>query len=253
MEESDQEGVENGSIDLTWTSPGDDNDIGKVNNYVVKYSTAKIVEATWNTSYTYTFGQSWIPQSAGNLEENTITGLIPGAKYYVAIKSQDEVPNTSEISNSPLAFAQVMILSVSVIQPSHDFGIISVSTMVVIYSSTTVINDGNVPVTYSLHCSSSVPTNWAPVSTAPSNNAQFRLLGIFNGSVKPSSAEFNSLDDYLTLTPRAATSDIFSNNETGDNVSINTIRGLWFRIETPLPNPVSTQQTITVTITAEQP
>ncbi|MFC2061570.1 DUF2341 domain-containing protein [Elusimicrobiota bacterium] len=101
-----EEGSDNGEIDIQWTAPGDDADVGQAAKYIVKYSAVKINEASWNASYTHAFGQDWTPQSAGNTEQHTVSGLVPGGKYYIAIKAQDETPNTSAISNSPFAYAQ---------------------------------------------------------------------------------------------------------------------------------------------------
>lgn len=46
-----------------------------------------------------------MPQTAGNSESFIVSGLIPGQTYYFAIKTQDEIPNTSGLSNSPNAIA----------------------------------------------------------------------------------------------------------------------------------------------------
>ncbi|MFC2048738.1 hypothetical protein ACFLR5_00790, partial [Elusimicrobiota bacterium] len=105
-------GIEKGEVDIEWTAPGDDDTEGSATKYIVKYSSlAKINEAAWDAGDTHTFEQSWIPQSAGNNEQYTITGLIPDIKYYAAIKTEDERPNTSVISNSPSDFAQSDLVS----------------------------------------------------------------------------------------------------------------------------------------------
>jgi hypothetical protein len=88
------------SITLSWTAPGDDGDIGNANGYVVKYfASGEITESNWDSATNYI--QSWTPSSPGSTENYVISGLSPGTEYWFAIKAYDEVPNHSDISNSP--------------------------------------------------------------------------------------------------------------------------------------------------------
>ncbi len=87
------------SIKLTWTSPGDDTNSGTASTYDVRYSTSAITEGNWASATTVTGEPS--PQAAGNTEFFTVNGLSGTTTYYFAIKTSDEVPNTSAISNSP--------------------------------------------------------------------------------------------------------------------------------------------------------
>lgn len=86
-----------GTLDLSWTAPGDDTFSGYAQSYIVKYSTMSFNESNFNAATTYL--QSWPPANLGQLEVKTLTGFLGGTTYYFAIKAQDEVPNTSDISN----------------------------------------------------------------------------------------------------------------------------------------------------------
>jgi hypothetical protein len=89
-----------GEVELTWTAPGDDGGAGTATTYIVRYADSPIVsEFGWLAAIDVD-GEP-IPQPAGSSESMTVSGLTPGQTYYFAIKTQDEVPNTSGLSNSP--------------------------------------------------------------------------------------------------------------------------------------------------------
>jgi hypothetical protein len=85
------------SIVLNWTAPGDDGSTGTATQYDIRYSTATITEANWSSA-TQAAGEP-TPKTAGSAETYTLYGLQPNTGYYVAIKTADEVPNWSAISN----------------------------------------------------------------------------------------------------------------------------------------------------------
>ncbi|QGQ94328.1 hypothetical protein EHS13_05110 [Paenibacillus psychroresistens] len=84
---------------LTWTSPGDDASTGTASSYDIRYSTSAITAANWSSATQATGEPS--PSAAGTSQNFTVTGLNPGTTFYFAIKTLDEVPNTSVISNVP--------------------------------------------------------------------------------------------------------------------------------------------------------
>jgi formylglycine-generating enzyme required for sulfatase activity len=96
-------GATAGTVDLSWIAPGDDATAGTASAYIVRYNTTTITESNWGTSSDITGEPS--PSPAGSVESMTVSGLTPGQRYYFAIKTQDEVPNTSGVSNSPRAAA----------------------------------------------------------------------------------------------------------------------------------------------------
>ena len=97
-------GASPGTVELSWIAPGDDATAGTASTYVVRHNTTTITETTWAVSTDVSGEPS--PSSAGTVENMTVTGLTPGQTYHFAIKTADEVPNTSSISNSPRATAQ---------------------------------------------------------------------------------------------------------------------------------------------------
>ncbi|MBI2096885.1 MAG: hypothetical protein HYT40_01890, partial [Candidatus Sungbacteria bacterium] len=84
------------SIQLQWTAPGDDGNIGQATNYDLRYSFSPITEANFTSANTFPIPA---PQSAGAIEKIGVTGLQPLTTYYFALKTKDEVGNTSAISN----------------------------------------------------------------------------------------------------------------------------------------------------------
>ncbi len=85
------------SITLTWTAPGDDWNTGVASKYDIRYSTKPITEENWDEAI-QCVGEP-APQSPGSVETFVITGLNSSAIYYFAIKTADEIPNWSELSN----------------------------------------------------------------------------------------------------------------------------------------------------------
>ena len=87
------------SIDLTWTAPGDDGMEGTASLYDIRYSTSEINGDNWDEA-TQCDGEPF-PSPAGETESFIVSGLSPNTTYYFALKTADEVPNWSGLSNSP--------------------------------------------------------------------------------------------------------------------------------------------------------
>ena len=85
------------SVALAWTAPGDDASIGTATTYDLRFSTSAITAANW-ASATQVIGET-APRTAGSAESFTIAALSPSTTYYFALKTADEVPNWSSISN----------------------------------------------------------------------------------------------------------------------------------------------------------
>jgi len=89
------------SLTLTWTSPGDDGLLGSASQYDIRYSTSAIdTEASWEVATIVSDPPT--PQTPSSTETFTVTGLSSGTRYYFALKTADEVPNWSDLSDSPL-------------------------------------------------------------------------------------------------------------------------------------------------------
>ncbi len=89
------------SVQLNWTSPGDDGITGTAAQYDIRYSTSAITAANFELATTVTGAPT--PAVAGTSQSVTVSGLIPNTPYYFAMKTADEVPNWSGLSNVVLA------------------------------------------------------------------------------------------------------------------------------------------------------
>jgi len=91
-------GTCNGSVDLSWIAPPDDtgnNSSGPVASYLVRYSTSAILsESDWNNA-TVVSSDLPTPVAPGATQTMMVSGLIPGTRYYFAIRAQDEAYNLS--------------------------------------------------------------------------------------------------------------------------------------------------------------
>jgi len=86
------------SIDISWIAPGDDGaSSGLATAYDIRYSTVSINSGNWNLATQVSNEPS--PLKLGSLQRMKISGLSFGTTYYVAMKTSDEVPNISELSN----------------------------------------------------------------------------------------------------------------------------------------------------------
>jgi len=85
------------SLTLAWTAVGDDSLIGTASRYDLRYSTAPITDANWPSGLPVTGLPA--PMPAGARQSVVVRGLTRGTTYYFAIKTADEVPNWSGISN----------------------------------------------------------------------------------------------------------------------------------------------------------
>lgn len=89
--------VTSSSVQLSWTTPGDDSLSGTASQFDLRYSTAAI------TALNFASATQWsgtpTPGAPGTRQSTTVTGLQPNTTYWFAIKTGDEVPNWSGISN----------------------------------------------------------------------------------------------------------------------------------------------------------
>ncbi|HET7224675.1 MAG TPA: fibronectin type III domain-containing protein [Candidatus Eisenbacteria bacterium] len=86
------------SVTLTWTAPGDDSLSGTASQYDIRMSTSAITSSNFGTATRITAGVP-APAAAGTSQSFLVTGLQPSTTYWFAIKTADEVPNWSLISN----------------------------------------------------------------------------------------------------------------------------------------------------------
>ena len=91
-----------GAVTLQWTSPGDDSMTGTAARYDLRYSLSPIN----GINFAFANGVMAMPLPArpGTIQRVTVYGLLPGLRYYFALKTADENFNWSQISNV-VAFA----------------------------------------------------------------------------------------------------------------------------------------------------
>ncbi|GAI28612.1 unnamed protein product, partial [marine sediment metagenome] len=82
---------------LSWTAKGDDGTDGIASKYIIKQSTSEITAANFDSATTVHNNLHCKPNDES--ESFTVSRLTSNTRYYFAIKIQDEVPNTSDISN----------------------------------------------------------------------------------------------------------------------------------------------------------
>ena len=146
------------SVTLTWTAPGDDGTTGTATEYDIRYATSLAVLENWDNAVQVTGEPS--PSAAGSSETFTVTGLTPSTTYYFGVKTADEIPNWSTISNvattstgvetdAPAAIANLLVVlptetSLSLIWTAPgDDGTTGTASEYDIRYSTSTINGSN--------------------------------------------------------------------------------------------------------------
>ena len=89
------------SVTLAWTAPGDDGTTLTAAQYDIRYSTSPLNDVTW--AFAMQASGEPPPKAAGTPESFVVTGLAPGTRYYFALKTADENPNWSALSNVAIA------------------------------------------------------------------------------------------------------------------------------------------------------
>lgn len=88
-------------VTLTWTAPGDDNYTGQASKYEVYYSTQPITDGNFSSTTKIDDALVPAPQPAGTLETLSLQLVLTSSTtYYFAIRTADEKPNWSLISNN---------------------------------------------------------------------------------------------------------------------------------------------------------
>jgi hypothetical protein len=96
----------NSSLTVAWTSPGDDGPYGTVSAYDVRWAEFPLDEQNWSQATPVTDLEPAVPQPAGRRHFATVAGLAADSEYYLAVRSADEIPNRSGMSNVLSAVAR---------------------------------------------------------------------------------------------------------------------------------------------------
>ena len=88
--------VQQATMILQWTAPGDDASVGTATSYDIRYATSAITAANFSSATPSAPGLT--PSPAGTQQQYTVTGLAVGIRYWFAIRTADERGNVSAIS-----------------------------------------------------------------------------------------------------------------------------------------------------------
>ncbi len=106
------------SVNLRWSAPGDDGNVGTAASYDLRYSISQITESNWNSATQVNGVVS--PVSPGIPQSMVVVGLSPGTTYYFAIKTKDEISNISGLSNIVSAKTQGGTATLTPTSPDTD-------------------------------------------------------------------------------------------------------------------------------------
>ncbi|MFC1521943.1 hypothetical protein ACFL6Y_05995, partial [Elusimicrobiota bacterium] len=178
--------------------------------------------------------------------------LLPDNTYYAQARAKNEYGNWTRFISLSSAVTDAAVVSISIATDTISFTGLKMSTSVVSASSVCITNNGNVYETYSLKIATATENTPWIISTSQDLN-QAHIRAAFN-DVRPSSTTFASEDD-LSATDQTSTATKFSIDggiETGVDVDISAIRGLWINFMMPTASTTGQMQTFTLTITAEE-
>ena len=113
------------SVKLTWTAPGDDGSIGTATQYDIRYATVTITDANWNNAVRCV--NTPAPGITGIGQSFVVTGLQPYTRYYFAMKTRDEVPNWSGLSNVAVGMTILPVITITQVIPPN--GSVSFTTL----------------------------------------------------------------------------------------------------------------------------
>lgn len=90
-------GADADSVTMSWTAPGDDNNVGTASVYDMRYSTSPITLGNWNNARTVPGLPA--PLASGTRQTVRVRNLSTDSTYYFAIRTRDDASNWSGLSN----------------------------------------------------------------------------------------------------------------------------------------------------------
>jgi hypothetical protein len=102
---------EDTALTLAWSAPGDDDFDGTASEYDLRYSTAPLTPSNFDSATQVVGVPS--PGTAGTPQSTEVGGLTPGTTYYFSLRTADEVPQWSILSN--------VVSEVTTVTPSATF------------------------------------------------------------------------------------------------------------------------------------
>ncbi len=217
-------GLSAGNINLSWTAPGNDGTIGTASAYTIKISSTANI--TNNTQFDAALPlsalsptQIQIPATAGMTESLIVTGLVPGATYYFAIRARDQANNinnwVSDLTKNTTNFARAGLSAVT------DFRASTQTTISIRWDWSDITGETGYQIvadTFTYNASPVLAANttfYVESGLSPNQKLIRRVKAFFDG---------------LTSLSNSATSWTLSNPPTGSNivsVSVSSISISW--------------------------
>jgi hypothetical protein len=266
-------------VELTWSSPWGDTPNRNIYNgaYRIRYSTYVTSgnfwdSGSWNDFY-YKNELVWSTNTLPSRSEfRRLTNLVPSVTYYIRLWTRDEEGyNWSEISNGATNWAQVVVLSVTMVPPAtYYFGDLSYLQQEISTNAIVIENSGNVYQDYGLKIDTQAMVSYGTLwtidySSTPGNNKPV-LEGIFYQNLKPRNTDFStgvgSAEDVITPSIKWSSDIVFCSSSTVQSSkgwqvipfenSVDDRRLLWFKITMPLATSTTQQQVIPIQINAKE-
>ena len=89
--------VDDSTVTLAWTAPGDDGTAGTVASYEIRWLDSPVTEPDWSAGTSV--GPVPEPTPAGTRQTARVRGVPPGRRRYLALKARDDAGNESFHSN----------------------------------------------------------------------------------------------------------------------------------------------------------
>jgi phosphodiesterase/alkaline phosphatase D-like protein len=160
--------INTNSATLSWTAPGDDENVGTATSYDLRFSTSNITTSNWSSA-TQVVGEP-VPEPAGTPQSFTVNGLTAGRTYYFALKTSDKTNNVSRLSNIASGATPMPPRDTNSPAAITDLVAVSATYSNVTLSWTAPGDDGNdgTASSYDVRYSTSpiTPSNWSSASQA---------------------------------------------------------------------------------------
>jgi hypothetical protein len=257
-----------GTINLSWTSPGDDGLTGDIaaGAYKIRYSTYTTEAADfWTdaatnwTDFSNKYQVAWSTDTAPSLPSaHALTGLTEGVTYYIRAWTRDEIGtdvatwngNWSELSNGATCWAQTtnMLVVIDSAAATINFGNLAVGSSAITLSSATIYNLGNVTATFKMYVSTETPgTPWTVAASSGPDSCI--IWGLLN-SARPTDGDFGD-EDKLFSTYTVFTSTYIAGDQNGVSVPPGESRIFWYKIQMPTVSNTDQPQAIRFKVNGE--
>jgi hypothetical protein len=232
------------SVTLSWTAPGDDENLGTAKNYDLRYSKNPIVGNADFENATKVSSPP-LPEIAGTGQTFTVENLESKETYYFAIKTSDEVENWSEISNTAEATTETSAYRIELASSKNTVeaeGIETITLTATVYNQKGETGEklAGEPVTMIISDENSIPTETGNLSSI-TDNGDGTYTSIYTSATKVG-------DGKITITAENQQCTF----QKQDSVNINLIPGAPSGTISLIPNPASlpANGTSTSTITS---